>query len=437
VRRAIVKHARPFAAILGLALIAAVVAGYILGHQRLRFPWEGRPFQLKAELSTAQAVTPGQGQTVRVSGVRVGDISGVKLKDGRAVVTMDLDPQYKDLVHTDATALLRPKTGLKDMFIELDPGTPRAPLAKRGWTLPVGNTLPDVNPDEILASLDADTRDYLTLLVDGAGQGLKGRGDDLREVFRRFEPTHRDLARVNALVAQRHRNLSRLVHSLADLNDELAGKSDDLAALVSSSSAVFRSFASEQANVTRAVGDLPATLSQTTDTLGRVERFAQVLRPAAVHLQPTVKALDRANRSVAPFATEATPIVRDEVRPFVRDARPVVRSARTPVSELSQATPDLERSFKVLNHFLNEVAYNPNGREGPGVDGREEGYLFWAAWLQHNGAAIFSTSDANGPFRPVTLGGTCGVLRSLAGETPPLNQALLPALTDPKICGTN
>jgi phospholipid/cholesterol/gamma-HCH transport system substrate-binding protein len=437
VRRAIAKHARHFGAVLGLALIAAVVAGYILSHQRLRFPWEGRPFEVQAAFSTAQAVTPGQGQTVRVSGVRVGDISGVKLKDGRAVVTMSLDPQYKDLVHTDATALLRPKTGLKDMFIELDPGTKRAPLAKRGWTLPVGNTLPDVNPDEILASLDADTRDYLTLLVDGAGQGLKGRGDDLREVFRRFEPTHRDLARVNGLVAQRHRNLSRLVHSLGDLNDELADKSDDLAALVSSSSAVFRSFASEQANVTRAVGDLPAALRQTTDTLDRVERFAEVLRPAAVHLQPAVKALDRANHAVTPFATEAMPIVRDEVRPFVRDARPVVRSAQTPASELAASTPDLRRSFKVLNDFLNEVAYNPNGREDPGKDGREEGYLFWAAWLQHNGAAIFSTSDANGPFRPVTLGGTCGVLRSLAGETPPLNQVLLPALTDPKICGTS
>jgi phospholipid/cholesterol/gamma-HCH transport system substrate-binding protein len=437
VRRAIAKHVRDFAAVAGLALVAAVVAGYILSHQRLRFPWEGRPFELQAAFSTAQAVTPGQGQTVRVSGVRVGDISKVGLKDGRAVVTMSLDPQYKDLVHTDATALLRPKTGLKDMFIELDPGTSRAPLAKRGWTLPVGNTLPDVNPDEILASLDADTRDYLTLLVDGAGQGLKGRGDDLREVFRRFEPTHRDLARVNGLVAHRHRNLSRLVHSLGDLDDELADKSDDLAALVSSSSAVFGSFASEQANVTRAVGDLPAALRQTTDTLARVERFAEVLRPAAVHLQPAVKALDRANHAVTPFATEATPIVRDEVRPFVRDGRPVVRSARTPASELASSTPDLKRSFKVLNDFLNEVAYNPNGREDPGKDGREEGYLFWAAWLQHNGAAIFSTSDANGPFRPVTLGGTCGVLRSLAGETPPLNQVLLPALTDPKICGTS
>jgi phospholipid/cholesterol/gamma-HCH transport system substrate-binding protein len=435
-RSALVKNARYVGAILGLALVAALVAGYILAHQRLRFPWEGRPFQLRAAFSTAQAVTPGQGQTVRVSGVRVGDITDVGLKDGRAIVTMDLDPQYKDLVHTDATALLRPKTGLKDMFIELDPGSAHAPLARRGWTLPVSNTLPDVNPDEILASLDADTRDYLTLLVDGAGQGLKGRGSDLREVFRRFEPTHRDLARVNALVAERHRNLARLVHSLGDLDDELAGKSDDLAALVSSSSAVFSAFASEQSNVTRAVSDLPAALRQTTDTLGRVQRFAEVLRPAAVHLQPAVRALDRANHAVAPFTKEAAPIVRDEVRPFARDARPVVRSAQRPVSELQRSTPDLTRSFAVLNHLLNLLGYNPRGREAPGTDGREEGYLFWTAWLQHNGAALFSTSDANGPFRPVTLGGTCGVLRSLAGETPPLNQVLLPALTDPKLCGS-
>src|SRR5512132_2298797 len=84
--------------------------------------------------------------------------------------------------------------------------------------------------------------------------------------------------RVNRQVALRHDNLSRLVRSLADLNDELAGKSDDLAELVSSSSAVFRAFASEQANVTRSVGDLPGALQQTTDTLGRVERFAEALR---------------------------------------------------------------------------------------------------------------------------------------------------------------
>jgi len=218
-RHAIGKHMRDFAAIIGLAIISLGVAGYVLAHQRLRFPIiQSAPFKLKAEFSTAQAVTPGQGQTVRVSGVRIGDITHVDLSQGRAIVTMDVDPQYKDLVHTDASALLRPKTGLKDMFIELNPGSRSAPLAKPGWTIPVRNTLPDINPDEVYSLLDADTRDYLRLLISGAGEGLHKRGGDLQEVFRRFEPTHKDLALVNKYVALRHRNLPHVLTSRADLD---------------------------------------------------------------------------------------------------------------------------------------------------------------------------------------------------------------------------
>jgi phospholipid/cholesterol/gamma-HCH transport system substrate-binding protein len=432
--RAIRKHLRDFAAIIALGAIAAGVAGYVLAHQRLRFPWEPATFRINAEFATAQAVTPGQGQTVRVSGVRVGDITKVDLKNGRAVVRMDLDPQFKELVHTDATALLRPKTGLKDMFIELDPGTNDAPRAHAGWTLPVRNTAPDVNPDEILSVLDDDTRDYLKLLIGGAAQGLSGRSDDLRDLFRRFEPTHRDLARVNAKVAERHRNLRRLVHSLDQLETELAGKDDELASLVDSSSRVFRTFASEQQDLGRAVGDLPGTLRQTTATLGKVERFSRVLRPTADDLRPPVKALDAANAQVRPLAEEATPIVASQVRPFVRDARPLVRSLDAPATNLAASTPDLTRTFTVLNHFLNLAAYNENGRQGPDVAGRDEGYLFWLAWLQHNGASLFSTSDANGPFRPVTLGGTCTVLRELTGDNPPLGLLYQPALLNKQVC---
>src|SRR5687767_765302 len=177
----------------------------------MRFPIiQDKPYVLKAEFQTAQAVIAGQGQTVRVSGVRIGDIGDVELKDGRAVIRMDIDPEYKGLVHTNATALLRPKTGLKDMFIDLEPGGGDAPVAKENWTIPVQAPLPDVNPDEIFATLDADTRDYLRLLISDLGRGLKGRAGDLRDVFRRFEPTHRDLARVNGAVATRRENLRRL-----------------------------------------------------------------------------------------------------------------------------------------------------------------------------------------------------------------------------------
>jgi phospholipid/cholesterol/gamma-HCH transport system substrate-binding protein len=433
---AIRKNLKNFIAVIVLMAISAGVAGYILNNQRMRFPWEGKPFELRFELGTAQAVTPGQGQTVRVSGVRVGDISKIDLKDGRAIVTTQLDPEFKHLVRTDATALLRPKTGLKDMFIELDPGSTRAPMAKDGWTVPIGNTLPDINPDEVFSALDADTRDYLKLLVQGAGAGLAKRGNDLQEVFARFEPTHRDLARVASKVAERHENLRRLIHSLNSLNGELAGKGNELAQLVDASSSVFRAFASEQGNITRAVGDLPGALRQTTQTLGKVQQLAEALRPAAEHLRPAARALDPANKAVQPFAKEAAPILATSVRPFVRDTRPVARSLKPASEHLAQGTPDLTRSFTVLNHLFNLLAYNPGGANPPSDAKRNEGYLFWVAWLQHNAAAIFSASDANGPFRPVTLGGECGTLKQTVDTIPPLAMVLGPALFDPNVCGS-
>lgn len=434
-RAAIRKNALTFTVIIGLVVLAAGVGTYILAHERLRFPFQKTQVTLRAAFSTAQAVTPGQGQTLRVSGVRIGDISGVDLQDGRAIVTFKIDPRYKGLVHTNASALLRPKTGLKDMFVELNPGTPKAPVAKDGWTIPISSTLPDVNPDEILSALDGDTRAYLELLVNGAGEGLAKRGTSLQQVFRRFEPTTRDIARVSHAVAGRRVALRRLVHSLNLLNGELASNGPELSQLVDASSSVFHAFAGEQANVSRTVKDLPPALAQTTTTLGKVQRYAKVLGPTADALRAPSRSLDVANRATRPFVREATPILARKIRPFVRDARPVVRQVRPSAQQLATATPDLTSSFVVLNHLFNLLGFNPNGREGPEVKTRDEGYLFWIAWLQHNGAALFSTSDANGDVRPITISGACQSIKQVADQNPPLNMVLAPALLDPKVCG--
>ena len=73
-RRAIRAHLRDFVALLVLLLIAIGVSAFILGHQRLYLPsWVpgiGTKFYtVNAEFSTAQAVVPGQGQTVDIAGV--------------------------------------------------------------------------------------------------------------------------------------------------------------------------------------------------------------------------------------------------------------------------------------------------------------------------------------------------------------------------------
>jgi phospholipid/cholesterol/gamma-HCH transport system substrate-binding protein len=437
VKTAIRKHFKDFLAIVGLFVIAAGISLYILNKQRMRFPLiEEKPFVLNAEFETAQAVIAGQGQTVRVSGVQIGDIGGVELKDGRAIVRMDIEQKYKGLIKTDATALLRPKTGLKDMFIQIEPGTEQSPVAKEGWTIPIQATSPDVNPDEIFSTLDADTRDYLRLLISDAGRGLEGRSSDLRDLFRRFEPTHRQLARLNGAISTRRDNLRRLINSLNKLNGALARNDDDLAGLIDSSASVLRAFASEEANISSAVRELPSTLTTTTDALGKVEDFANLLGPTTDKLRPAARALDPANEAIVPFAREVTPLLVDDIRPFVREARPLTRDLRPAAVQTAAAAPGLTRAFTKLNDLFNMLAHNPNGREGPENAARQEGYLFWVAWAQHMAIQLFSSADAHGTLRPVTLAAPCSTVEQIVKEEPELEflQMLTPILTSSDAC---
>src|SRR4051812_21193833 len=324
-RRVLFRNRFSFVSMVTIFLLAGFTAIYILDHQNMRLPiLDEKAWTLKAEFTSAQAVVPGQGQTIRVSGIRIGDVTRVQLRDGRALVTFSMDEKYRRLIHPDATALLRPKTGLKDMFVELDPGHEGAPVPE-GFVVPVANTLPDVNSDEVLASLDAETRDYVQMLVQGLGEGLNHRGRDFGTAMRLLEPTHRDLRRVAAAVAQRHRNLRRVVDHPARLNHELAGHDDDLARLIERSAVVFKQFASQQHNISGSVARFPAALRETTKTLGKVQGLADTLRPAAGKLRPAVRELTAANKVVAPSARQVTPVLRDQIRPFTPEAQPLVR----------------------------------------------------------------------------------------------------------------
>jgi len=412
---AIRKHLRDFVALIALIVIALGILTYILANQRVRFPFvEEKPFVVWVELSNAQAVTPGQGQTVRVSGMRVGDIGEVKLKEGRALVRLDLDAKYDDLVHRDATVLLRPRTALKDMFIALDPGSPEEPLLEEDDTIPINASAPDVNPDEILSVLDADTRDYLKLLINGAGKGLNGRGNDLRQVFVRLGPLHRDIATLNRLVATRKRNLRRLITNYGSTVQRLGREDRALVDLVRNSSEVFDKLANEDAQISGAIARLPSTLGQMEETLIRVDELGDTAGPAFEALRPAIRRLPAANAQLRPLAEEIEPVLRTRIRPFVRDARPYVRDLRPAATNLAKASPDLRESFFEINRLVNMASFNPGGREAPGDPAREEGFLFWLGWLTHNTNSLFATSDAGGPIRRTVQLGSCTTYSAIA-----------------------
>jgi phospholipid/cholesterol/gamma-HCH transport system substrate-binding protein len=437
-RTAIRKHLGDFLAVVALVVIALAVSGVILGKQRLSLPgWVpliGKNwFNLNAELATAQSVTPGQGQTVNIAGVQVGEISSVRLQDGRAIIGMRIQPRYSR-VYRNATVLLRPKTGLKDMVAELNPGDASAGRLHDGDTIPVAQTLPDVNLDEILSSLDADTRDYLRLLLADGAQGLGSTrsGRALGQDIRRIQPTARYARRVNEALAQRRESIKRVVHNFSLLTAELGRRDTRLADFVDNSNAVFGSLASEDAAIRQTLAQLPSTLAVTRSTLAKAATMANVLGPTLSALRPGARALGPSLRQTQPFLRATTPIIRDELRPFARASLPTVRQLRPALRDLAAATPDLTRIFKVVNYLLNELAYNPPGKAS-------EGFLFWLAWANHDGDAVFSTQDAHGPIRRGLIVFSCQtaqLLDAVSAANPQLGTlvALLGGPTQQQIC---
>ena len=378
----------PLAAIAGMVVIAVAVAGYILVHQRMRFPWQDR-YTVHVELTSAQALMPGQGQTVNVAGVAVGSIDEVRLRGGIARVRASIDPDRLPRIYENARAVVRPKTGLQDMVVALDPGHRPARVLRDGGTVVVARTRPQVNLDEVLAEVDVDTRDYLRLLIAGGADGLRGRGAQLRRMFRATAPTLRLTHRASRAIADRRAKVRRLVHNMRLLTQATAGKDRELARLAEHGDEALRAVAREDTALRSGVARLPGTVGSARETLAAAAPFSRELARTLDGLHPATRRLSPALRAASPLLREGAPHLRD-VRQLVETAGPVLRDLNPATADLLTATPDLTRSFRVLRYVANELMYNPPGAE--------EGYLFWFAWFAHNSASLLTAGDAHGLF---------------------------------------
>jgi phospholipid/cholesterol/gamma-HCH transport system substrate-binding protein len=385
-RRQIRRYGRELLAAIALIAIGVATAVTILVEQNYRWPWESF-YEIKAEFSTAQAVTPGQGQQVTISGVNVGDVSGVDLEDGRAVVTLDIQKRYAP-IYRNATMLLRPRTGLKDMQVVLDPGTPASGEVANGGTIPESNTHPDVNPDEVLGALDADTRRYLASAVDALGTGLDGNGANLRRLLVASEPTTAELRRLLDTFAARRDQIAHLTHNLSEVAQVAGRHEGDIRRTIRFSSDALSALAQQDNSIRDSLSRLPGTLDAADAALRDSRPLAQELGPASRDLTPVVRRLTGATRPLRPLVREATPIVRNKLRPFVKAGVPALRELRPATAALGGTLTDMPSITRRLNYIVNELTYNPPGSE--------EGYLFWTPWFSHNSASMLSTQDAHG-----------------------------------------
>ncbi|HWD70382.1 MAG TPA: MlaD family protein [Solirubrobacteraceae bacterium] len=430
-KHAIRTHLRDFIAVAVLVVLAIVTVGYILEHQPA-FTFGHSYYQVKAEFSEASAVTAGQGQSVTIAGVEVGLIGGVQLEHGQAVVTMDIFRKYAP-IYRNATVLLRPRTPLKDMYLALDPGSASAGRIPDGGTLGLANTQPDIDVDQILSSLDADTRTYLLLLLSGGADAFNGKGATantpspataatLAADFKRFAPLDRSALNFTKLLSQRSSDLRSAIHNLNLVASSLGGVDTQLASLVKRSNTDFQAIASQDQHLSEGISLLPGALQQTSSTLAKVQQFAAASGPALRQLEPFARDLGPALKALQPLARQTTPVIQKQLEPFASDPgiRRLAQTLAPAAESLAKAAPALSGSFSVLNKLVNTLAYQQSGGE--------PSYLYWGGWLAHNLDSLTTLQDAEGPIIQGQFLASCPSLNLLEVALQPGIPSLTPIL---------
>jgi phospholipid/cholesterol/gamma-HCH transport system substrate-binding protein len=429
------RYRGSFIAVLVMLALGLLVGGYVLANERLTLP-SGFPllghkhFTLAAYFHTGQALTPGQGQAVTIAGAKMGEIESVKLQGERALVTMELEPKYARYIYRNATLLIRPKTALQDMTVEIDPGTPEAGRVTSGAVIPISQTSPNVNFDQFLSELDGETRAYLQALLAAAAEGLKGNGANLAAAYKRFDPLARNVEAITKELSRYHANIARSIHNFTLLLQALAEIEKQLSELVVSANHTFHAFAAKDRAVERTLELLPGALEKTQSGLGKLATAARVLGPTLASLEPFARELAPAQEATRPFLAATTPIVANQVRPFARQAAPAIAKLAPANGQFAAALPKLTLSFKVLNELFNELAYNQGGGRG--------NFLFYADWAAHDVNSTYATADAHGALGNTMLYVNCHFLPVIeaAARVNPLTHIFTGLLNLPKCPST-
>jgi phospholipid/cholesterol/gamma-HCH transport system substrate-binding protein len=408
----------PFAA--GALLIAiVVVASYLLFSKDIPFT---KPYEVKAVFENTPQLRPNS--PVRIAGVEVGKVSKIETEEGSEATTVTLQIQDKGRpIHSDATAKIRPRIFLEgNFFIDLKPGSPSRPELDDGDAIPAAQTAAPVQIDQVLTSLQRDTRDDLQKLLKGYGSALfdkpraaEDRDQDestkgetaaksLNDSLDYSPQALRGTAVVNeALLGTQIHDLSKLISAQQKVFSALDRNEEQLKDLITNFNRTAAAFASEQNNLRRSVGDLPRVLRNANAAFASLNDAFPPTRRFAIDILPGVRETPATIDAAFPWIAQTRKLVSPpELQGLVRDLRPTVEDLAAVTDQSLELFPQVD----LVNRCFTNVIL-PTGDVkiedsflSTGIENYKE---FWQALVGLSGES--SNFDGNGQYTRFQPGG--------------------------------
>lgn len=340
------KHS--YAALGTVAVVVLSGAGFTTGVRALSSNGRGN-FTIYANVADAGALI--RGNTVRLHGVNVGNVSSVKVVDGHARLTLALNRSARPL-HRDAVLTIRPVSLLGERYVDLGAGSASAPVLADKGTLPLTQTSRSVDLDEVLNAVNQPTGQALSSLVTGLGEGVNGQGANTRDALKALAPA---LTRTDSLVAvldDQNAVLTKLIDDVTPVLGALsANNGSSVDHLVGSSEVLLSATARQQAALQSTLQELPSTLAQARRTLTTLSGVADKATPVLADLRPVTDHLTAISGELTRFGEAANPALAS-LTPVLQRAQLLINQAQPLVAELQKASPLLAGDAKSATEFL-------------------------------------------------------------------------------------
>jgi phospholipid/cholesterol/gamma-HCH transport system substrate-binding protein len=389
--------------------LAGGATGAVLRHR------ERAPVHVVAVFADASPLRSGN--EVKMYGVRVGLIDRVTLVGRRAHVSMDLDPSV-GVLHSDATATIRPVSLLGERYLALDPGGAQAPPLGEPAVIPLARTARAVDLDELLDTVDDPTSVALAALVTTFGEGLDGHGAQLARALDALAPALVRTDRLTAILDAQNATLNALVDESSATAQALGDRNGTtLDTLVGTTRRTLGTVSAQRDAVDRALGQLPGTLDSVRRALRALRGTAEATTPVLRSVRPLTDHLGAVSRELVGFSDAADPAL-TSLRPLLRRAGELAERARPVAADLRPASADLADAANSLR-----LIAQPLVQHGPGVPSHMEnlmtGIADWAmATSGYDGLSHYFRGVA--VVTPRTLGNVArGLLTPPTVSSPP------------------
>ena len=398
-------HKRKFSPFVAGAIGIVLVVGFSYGaYTKFANPFSS-PYTVHAMFPSANGLK--QDSQVRIAGINVGKVVSVAPVKGCklaaavpggqcAAADATLAIQSNGLpIHKDATFWIRPRIFLEgNFFVDLYPGSPNAPVAPDGFTFAVQQGKQPVQFDQLLTSLQQNTRSNLQILVKQLGIGVKQGGPTYNQSIQYWTPAYKYGAEVNhATLGTQPHDLSNWIDKGGKVNGAFAAHPQNLENLITDFNTTANAFARENVSLSSAINELPHTLAVATPALNALNNAFPPLRAFA--------------RDLVPGANSTAPMI-DSSLPFFNQLRLLVQP-----NELGGLTNDLSSTVPSLAKLNQETIPFMNNQVRPASACQVNVILPWSNLTIHD--QNFNSSNGF-PERPVYVEGV-DFLPGLAGES--------------------